>query len=114
LSALNCSPSKRITNPARTRPVRTIRLWLKPFEGNPGLVTIAVGKQQADYFITELPADGGRGILVEKIGLDGQEGHYHVHLDGDKKACECKGHLRHGHCKHAHGLTALLAAGRLL
>jgi hypothetical protein len=58
-------------------------------------------------------ADFGRGFLVEKIDTAAQTAAYHVNLDGDKRTCECKGHLRHGHCKHADGLAALIAAGRL-
>jgi hypothetical protein len=73
-------------------------------------VRITVGRAAADYFVTSIPADFGRGFVVEKIG---QEGRYSVNLEGDRRTCECKGHLAHGHCKHADGLAALVAAGRL-
>ena len=73
---------------------------------------ITVGKEQADYHLTELPADFGRGFLVEKIG-GAESAAYQVNIDGDNKTCECKGHLAHGHCKHSDGLAALIAAGRL-
>ena len=52
----------------RVKPVRTIRLTLKPFDGNPGVVRITVGKETADYLLTEIPADFGRGFKVEKMG----------------------------------------------
>ena len=95
----------------RTKPARFIRLSLRPDGAAPGVVTIRVGQLAADYFVTQLAADFGRGFRVEKIG--GLEGPYHVNLDADAKTCDCKGHTRHGHCKHADGLAALVAAGRL-
>jgi hypothetical protein len=65
-----------------------------------------------------LPADRGAGGLrpgfkVEKVGPEADGAAYHVNIDGDRRTCECKGYLRHGHCKHGDGLAALLAAGRL-
>ena len=48
-----------------------------------------------------------------KIGLEANGETYHVNLDGDKRTCECKGFLKWNHCKHADGLAALIAAGRL-
>jgi hypothetical protein len=97
----------------RPRPARFISLRVKPADGSTGVVRIRVGTESADYFLTEIPSDFGRGFRVEKIGLECQEGAYHVNLDGGNKTCECKGHLKWGHCKHADGLAALVAAGRL-
>src|SRR5262245_1984723 len=94
----------------RPKPARSIRLCVKPHEQGPGVVRITVGGKEADYFLTELAADFGRGFLLEKIGA---EESYHVNVEDDRKTCECKGHLRHSHCKHADGLAALIAAGRL-
>ncbi len=74
------------------------------------MVRITVGKEQADYFLTPIPADFGRAFRVEKIGQDGR---YHVNLDGNNNTCDCPGHEKLGHCKHADGLAALVAAGRL-
>ena len=97
----------------RAKPARFIRLCVKPDGQAPGVVRITVGKEQADYMLTPLPADFGRGFEVRNIGLEADGEAYHVNLDGDKKACECKGFLKWGHCKHADGLAALIAAGRL-
>ena len=96
----------------RVKPVRTIRLALKPFEGNPGVVSITVGKDAADYFLSTVPADFGTGFKLEKIG--GGET-YHVNLAADPKehSCECKGFSRWNHCKHVDGLAALRVAGQL-
>jgi hypothetical protein len=94
----------------RPKPARSIRLCLKPDGTFPGVVLITVGKESAQYFLRQVDADYGRGFTVEKIG---GEGFYAVNIDGDKPTCECKGHTRHGHCKHADGFAALIAAGKL-
>ena len=106
------------TAPARQRkprpkPERRIRLCVRPDGPSAGVVRITVGKDEADYFLTEIPADFGRGFQVEKVGIDCAEAAYHVNLDADRRTCECQGFLRHEHCKHADGLAALIAAGRL-
>ncbi len=97
----------------RVKPTRTIRLNLKPFDGNPGVVRITVGKETADYLLTEIPADFGRGFKVEKMGDDADGAAYHVNIDGDNRTCECKGFGRWHHCRHADGLAALVKAGKV-
>ena len=92
------------------KPARSIRLMLAVGEQSPGVVRITVGRERADYFLTELPADFGRGFRLEKIGTDDR---YAVNLDGDRQSCECPGFCRWQRCKHADGLAALVAAGRL-
>ncbi len=74
---------------------------------------ITVGKQAADYFLTELPADFGRGFKVEKIGLECQDSAYHVNVNGAERTCECQGFLRYRYCRRSDGLAALIAAGRM-
>ena len=104
------------TTPARAgqrKPERGIRLEVRPEGDCPGIVRITVGNQYADYFLTPMPSDFGRAFKVEKIGLQVNDPPYHVNIDADKRTCECKGFLRHGHCKHADGIAALIAAGRL-
>jgi len=104
----NASASAR-----QRKPERGIRLEVRPEENGIGIVRITVGEEYADYFLTMIPADYGRGFKVEKVGLMANDPPYHVNIDGDKRSCECKGFLRHGHCKHADGLAALVAAGQL-
>jgi hypothetical protein len=94
----------------RPKPARSVRLCVKPHEQGPGVLRITVGGKETDYFLTPLASDFGKGFLLEKIGA---EETYHVNVDGDKKTCECKGYLRHSHCKHGDGLAALIAARRL-
>jgi hypothetical protein len=36
-----------------------------------------------------------------------------VLLAAEGDVCHCKGHARHGHCKHVDGLKALITAGKL-
>ena len=97
----------------RSKPARHVSLVVRPSGGKPGLVRITVGKEATDYLLTAIPADYGRGFLLEKAGIDGEPAAYHVNLDGDKRTCDCKGCTRWGCCKHADGLAALVAAGRL-
>jgi hypothetical protein len=98
----------------RAKPARSISLRVKPRDHFTGVVRIKVGKEAAaDYFLTELAADFGRGFKVEKVGLECKEDAYHVNIDGDNRTCDCKGFCRWSHCKHADGLAALIAAGQL-
>ena len=103
------SPRQRKPRP---KPARSIKLLVHPTAENAGVVRITVGKEAADYLLTLIPADFGRGFLVEKVCFDAPAA-YHVNLDGDKWTCECPGFVQHGRCKHSDGLAALIAAGRL-
>ncbi len=109
LPALPPSKAKK----PRQKPARFVRLCVRPEGSSPGVVRIAVGKEIADYLLTALPADFGRGFQFEKIAVAEEPTVYHVHLDAGKISCDCKGHTHHGHCKHADGLAALVAAGKL-
>jgi hypothetical protein len=101
------------TSRPRVKPARRIRLCVKPNGTCPGVVRITVGKEEADYLLTELAADFGRGFKLDKVGLVADRSTYHVNIDGKARTCECKGFCRYSHCKHADGLAALIAAGRL-
>jgi hypothetical protein len=69
--------------------------------------------QDTHYYLTAIPSDWGRAFEVKHLDADGGEA-YHVHLTSDGPCCDCKGFTAHGHCKHAEGLTALDARGKLL
>jgi hypothetical protein len=97
----------------RVKPARYVRLVIPPDGVGVGVVRLTVGGVSADYLLSRVAADYGRGFRAEKIGLEGNGEVYHVNLDGGKKTCECKGFLKWGHCKHGDGLAALIAAGRL-
>jgi hypothetical protein len=96
----------------RQKPQRSIRLCIRPLGRSPGVIRLTVGTAAADYYVFCLPADFGIAFRVVKIGLH-EEGEYAVNIDGEKRSCECKGFLHHGHCKHADGIAALIARGQL-
>ena len=75
---------------AQVKAARSIRLEVRPEDNGLGIVRINVGKEHANYFLTLIPADFGRGFKVEKIGLTCNDPLYHVNIDGDTKTCECK------------------------
>jgi hypothetical protein len=98
----------------RPKPARFIRWALRPGPDGNGVIRITVGGKAADYLLTPMRADWGRGFRLDKIGLEGNgEGPYHVNLGSDGGTCECRGYLRWGHCKHRDGLAALVAACKL-
>jgi hypothetical protein len=114
MESTTTTPNSQRPPARRVRPARSIRLCVKPQEGSPGVVRITVGDETADYFLTEFAADWGRGFLVEKIVVgEKPASRYHVNIDGTKRECECRGWARWQKCRHADGLAALIAAGRL-
>jgi hypothetical protein len=72
-------------------------------------LTLRIGKKVDLYDLADLTTDYGRGFQLTKA--DGTT--YHVCLDGLASSCDCKGHTRHGRCKHHDALAALEAGGRL-
>ena len=96
-------------------PARTVRVAVGPSADNPYFViTIRVGSTWDDYCVKPLPADFGAAYEVEKIFNPDGAPAYHVHLSDDgAMTCECKGHLKWGHCKHGESLLALRRAGQL-
>jgi hypothetical protein len=87
------------------------------YEDCPAVVRITVGTEPfEDYFVGPIKADFGRGFKVEKIGWEvpEDEREYHVNVGGghnNGNLCDCKGHLRWGHCKHEAGLATLVRRG---
>jgi hypothetical protein len=97
----------------RVKPARYVRLVITLDGIGVGVVRLTVAGKSCEYLLFPVAADYGRGFRVENIGLEGDGEVYHVNLDGDRRTCDCKGGLKHGHCKHADGLAALIAAGKL-
>jgi hypothetical protein len=93
---------------------RTIRLSLSPFEGNPGVVEIKIGRKEDSYFIIPRPSDFGRAWRLEKFSGEWAES-YDVAIDPEtgEHWCNCLGHEAHGHCKHSSGLLKLVQLGKL-
>jgi hypothetical protein len=95
---------------ARVKPARAISLLTS------GLVRIAVGHKADLYTLQRVEVDFGVGFRVCKADANGAENAdpYHVHFDPETgDSCDCRGFIRHGHCKHRDGLAALIAAGKL-
>jgi hypothetical protein len=99
----------------RAKPPRSARLHFPPFQGNPGALTIAVGKESADYLLWEQPSDWGKAWRIEKVGADPAEGPYTVLIDPleDRRECSCLGFLRHRDCKHVAALWALIQSAEI-
>jgi hypothetical protein len=79
---------------------------------------LEIGAASCNYWLTPVPSEiGGQGWRLEKFwashGTDTEAGEYHVLLAGRQSSCECRGFLRHGHCKHLDALQALVASGQL-
>jgi hypothetical protein len=98
------------------KPARSIRILHPISETSGGVLAITVGKAESVYAVRRLPADFCaayrliKGELVEQpdntLRLQ-DAAQYDVLLDGQNSTCECKGFLRHGHCKHVGGLSVL-------
>ena len=96
----------------RVKPTRSVQLLLPTFGRNPGVVRIRVGKVVKDYLLQPIGSDFGDGFAMKEIGNEEAET-YHVNLSNEGHLCDCKGHLKHGHCKHPAALAALRQAGKL-
>jgi hypothetical protein len=98
----------------RRKPARTIKVIVGfNAEGLNAVIRIAAGKEAADYFVSRIFSDFGKGYRLEKIN-DPADTIYHVNLAADgTRTCDCPGHNWTGHCKHADGLAALVRAGKL-
>lgn len=91
-------------------------------DGLPLAGTLAVeGKRkgdEAEYLVTEFPTTWGRGFQLQKVsgGTDAEAEGYSVLCSKDgpqADSCECRGSLRHGHCKHVAAVRTLIANGWL-
>jgi hypothetical protein len=82
----------------------------RPGPDGVGILCITRDRRSTYYVFHEIRCDiGGRGFAVHRLGL----GHlYHVRIGRPRDcACDCLGFLRHGHCKHVLGLSALIGHG---
>jgi hypothetical protein len=96
----------------RPKPERSIRLVRPVGLDGVGVFCVTVGKESVFYAVREIPCEiGGRGFAVHRLGLGNL---YHVRIGAPEDCtCECKGFLRHGHCRHILGLLALAREGKL-
>lgn len=90
--------------------------WQRP---GTGVVTIQAGRVPCEYVVVEFEARDGRAVHLAKVagspGSDAEAAGYDVFVarDGRECRCSCRGHERHGHCKHVDAVVALLENGWL-
>lgn len=99
---------------ARKRPARSVgwrSRWTHPSGWAAGCLAITEGKRTDLYLVLPLPCEDGKGFELTKLepGEDTGLVRYCVCLDGFTSSCECKGFLRHSHCRHIESLQALQA-----
>ena len=111
------------TNARRPRPDRSVRL-LSRTHGMyelPDVATVEITLTTSGprigsrvdtfrYTVTVIPSDFGRGFQVTREDT-GET--YAVNLNRRQSSCECKGFLKHGHCKHVDAPNVLVNLGRL-
>jgi len=101
--------------PPRPKPERSHTL--EDREGTLVLtITLCQGRQEhtVAYFLSEIPADWGRGFELAKSLPDApEESVYYVNVDGQRSTCDCRGYERHRSCKHVLTLMELVEEGRL-
>lgn len=88
----------------KTDPRPGIR-WQPSADPSRGILTVYVRNKPTRYEVTEFRCDlPGRAFRLEKLdgGTDAEADAYCVFVANDptRHSCECKGHHRHGHCKH--------------
>ena len=92
------------------KPARTLKLTV---DAETGLrfLTIRVGKQIDLYWLSDVPTPlDGRVFKLDKFGSADS---YHVVLTRGEQSCDCMGHLRWGHCKHASAALKLCELGKV-
>ncbi len=108
MASITCSaPARKVSKPrsSRPRPARSASLHST---GGQRILALTVGADTTFYRVEPLAADFGAGYRLHKADRGYGPGEvYDVLLDGARTSCECKGHLRWGHCKHVEALAEL-------
>jgi hypothetical protein len=110
---------------ASRKPLRFVT-WLARLAAGNGLLQVRLQhsetRQEIDrYFILPVPSDFGTAFKLERWdeATDDMPAHigavYFCHLPGPDYpgSCECKGWLKHGHCKHIESLQKLIEDDKL-
>jgi hypothetical protein len=72
-----------------------------------------IGTRTDNFRYSVLPIRSDVGGRAFEITRQDTGDTYHVLLHSPESSCECKGFLRHGHCKHVDALQTLVSRGRL-
>lgn len=75
-----------------------------------GLLVIEDKRSHTEYLVVASDVAGGRAFELAKVtaGTDAEAEGYTVFVGRAGSSCECRGFLRHGHCKHLAAARALL------
>jgi hypothetical protein len=97
----------------RKKPTRTLR-----YDPLASVLSMSIGKQAFAYWLEVLPTDFEDTLAVRLTKAPScrkpdEPDAYDVAIGPDTASCECKGHLRHGHCKHLDSVRVLRDTGRL-
>jgi hypothetical protein len=82
-----------------------------------GKLTVTQGRDTKDvatYRVVEFKNALGRAFRLVKVagGSDRETTNYDVLIDPHgHDSCECRGFLRHGHCKHVDAIRSMIAEG---
>jgi hypothetical protein len=91
--------------------------WTPGSRPGTGLLTIHTARATAKYAVTEFPTPwDGRAFHLVKLtpGTDREAESYDVFCGrGKNHRCECRGFLRHSHCKHIDAALAIWDNGWL-
>jgi hypothetical protein len=108
------------TRRPRVKAARSVRLLRPAADGVGHCLLITVGGVHHAYEAHPVPSDFGTAFRLlkwESVPLDPGvwelqvTARYNVCLDPEGDRCDCLGHARHGHCKHASGLRKLRELG---
>lgn len=105
--------------PARKSSKRSALNWApvtdNAFSHVAGVLVIHTDRASVGYTVSEFPTGWtGRGFVLAKVttGTDPESESYSVFCNPARPAavsCDCKGHERFLHCKHADAVVSLIA-----
>lgn len=83
-----------------------------------GALFLTVGADEFGYWFDRVTSEGSKRTCVRLTKFaaaqkPGEPDHYDVQVDTDAATCDCPGHRRWGHCKHADAITTLAARGSI-
>lgn len=102
--------------PQHAHPKRPAMEWTpvnEPSGPHVGYLSLHTARETTEYRVETFPADVGYGVCLMKLapgsGSDKTESHYCLSVTrAGVVECECRGFIRHGHCKHADAVKACL------
>jgi hypothetical protein len=99
--------TRQVKRQSRPRPSRRVRPEQLP-DGRT-LATLTIGSDVFRYFLASIPCPLGEAFHWEKADPvpEGTVDHYDCCLNQEGHTWECRGYLKHGHCKHIDALVAL-------